>query len=65
VFPRFAHTLMSGDMRMPLGNSWGDTKIVLPEGTFRNVLTGEEVRGGEVGCGEVLRSFPVGLLVKG
>jgi (1->4)-alpha-D-glucan 1-alpha-D-glucosylmutase len=63
VFPRFVHTLMGGEMRMPLGNAWGETKIALPEGEFVNVFTGERVRGGEVQCADVFRSFPVALLV--
>lgn len=63
VFPRFAMTVMDGQMKAPIGNAWGDTRMELPTGSYKNLLTGERVQGGEVKAGEVLRSFPVGLLV--
>lgn len=46
-----------------LGGEWGDTSLKLPEGEWRNVFTGQLVQG-EPGLGELLRAFPVGLLVK-
>jgi (1->4)-alpha-D-glucan 1-alpha-D-glucosylmutase len=63
LFPRFTHTLMNGEMRQPLGNAWGDTKVAIPEGEFRNVLTGETFNGGDAMCAELLRTFPVVLAV--
>ncbi len=69
VTPRFAYTLMNGEMRWPLGESWGDAEIVLPaeatNQTLRNLLTGEVVRVSRehtLSCAEVFRSFPVALL---
>jgi (1->4)-alpha-D-glucan 1-alpha-D-glucosylmutase len=43
---------------------WGDTRLVLPEGAWRNELTGEEVTGGPAQVGRLLASFPVALLVR-
>lgn len=41
-----------------------DAVLPLPEGQWRNCLTGETVRGGEQPVAELLRSFPVALLVR-
>ncbi len=41
---------------------WGDTRVELPEGRFKNVLSGQNVRSGAVG--ELLEQFPVALLVE-
>ena len=66
--PRFAYTLMKGEMRAPLGaDTWGDAAIALPphaSARFQNVLTGETVSAedGRLLCREVFRSFPVALL---
>jgi (1->4)-alpha-D-glucan 1-alpha-D-glucosylmutase len=66
--PRFAYTLMKGEMRPPLEEeAWADASIALPTGAaqeFRNVMTGEIVRAsdGTLLCQEVFRSFPVALL---
>jgi (1->4)-alpha-D-glucan 1-alpha-D-glucosylmutase len=48
-----------------LGGDWGDTALDLPEGRWRNELTGEEIEGGRLSLSEVLGRFPVGLLVRG
>lgn len=45
-----------------LGGAWGDTAVELPEGSWRNVLTGEEIEGGERQLGTLLARFPVALL---
>ena len=52
--------------RWPLktGDSWGGTTIELPEGQWRNILTGDAVAGGRVRVQALLRRFPVALLVK-
>ena len=63
LFPRFTHGLMNGEMRMPLGNVWGDTRITIPQGTYKNVFTGEGISGGDVLCSEALKTFPLMLLV--
>jgi (1->4)-alpha-D-glucan 1-alpha-D-glucosylmutase len=52
VVPRLTFSLTRG---------WGDTRVVLPEGQFVNVLTGDRVQGGSLGA--LLGRFPVALLV--
>jgi (1->4)-alpha-D-glucan 1-alpha-D-glucosylmutase len=48
-----------------LGSSWEDTTVTLPGGTWRNVLTGDEGLSGRVALADLLRRFPVALLVEG
>jgi (1->4)-alpha-D-glucan 1-alpha-D-glucosylmutase len=43
---------------------WGDTAIRVPEGIWRNVLTGERSQGGVTQVAELLRRFPVALLAR-
>ena len=45
-----------------LGGQWQDTVVTLPDGTWRNELTGEQVAGGARRMQDVLRAFPVALL---
>lgn len=42
---------------------WKDHQVVLPEGSFRDLLTGRGWPGGEVNLAELLESLPVALLV--
>jgi (1->4)-alpha-D-glucan 1-alpha-D-glucosylmutase len=65
--PRFAYTLMNGDMSPPLGAEvWQDRAIVVPEaaGEVENVLTGEKIqlRDSRLLCSELFASFPVAVL---
>ncbi|MBV9083856.1 MAG: hypothetical protein JOZ62_14350 [Acidobacteriaceae bacterium] len=52
--------------RLPvtLGGDWQDTRVHLPEGSWRNALSDSIVPGGEMDLGTVLKPFPVALLVK-
>ena len=46
VVPRFACSLMRGDVALPLGNAWKDWSLSLPselQGSYRNIFTGEVV----------------------
>jgi (1->4)-alpha-D-glucan 1-alpha-D-glucosylmutase len=43
---------------------WRDTSIEIPGGRWANLLTGEEMDGGELKIADVLREFPVALLVR-
>jgi (1->4)-alpha-D-glucan 1-alpha-D-glucosylmutase len=43
---------------------WGDTRVLLPDGAWRNELTGEEVAGGPASVGRMLAQFPVALLAR-
>jgi (1->4)-alpha-D-glucan 1-alpha-D-glucosylmutase len=44
---------------------WGASKLALPAGRYRNVLTGDELDGGDVPLARLLAAFPVALLVAG
>jgi (1->4)-alpha-D-glucan 1-alpha-D-glucosylmutase len=48
-----------------LAGDWGDTVLPLPAGTWRNVLTGDVLKGGKRPLPDVLSAFPVALLVRG
>ncbi len=67
VAPRFLGGVVEPG-RLPLGmDVWQDTKLNLPEidGSWTNVLTGETLSGGEtLPMGELLRKFPVALLLR-
>jgi (1->4)-alpha-D-glucan 1-alpha-D-glucosylmutase len=43
-------------------DDWKDTTLTLPEGAWRNVLTGDSLTGGDVAVADVLARFPVALL---
>jgi (1->4)-alpha-D-glucan 1-alpha-D-glucosylmutase len=43
---------------------WGDHTVALPEGTWRDVLSGREVPGGLVPLAQLLEVSPVALLVR-
>jgi len=45
-----------------MGGDWGDTSVVLPEGRWRNELTGETTGGGAVPVSRLSARFPVVLL---
>ncbi|HEX7184673.1 MAG TPA: malto-oligosyltrehalose synthase [Thermoanaerobaculia bacterium] len=47
-----------------LGGDWGETVLDLPEGTWRNELTGEDVPGGERCLAGLLGRFPAALLAR-
>jgi (1->4)-alpha-D-glucan 1-alpha-D-glucosylmutase len=47
---------------LKLAGDWKDTSLELLLGTWRNVLTGEELSGGKVRVADLLRRFPVALL---
>jgi (1->4)-alpha-D-glucan 1-alpha-D-glucosylmutase len=52
--------------RLParLGGAWEGTSVELPEGNWSDRLSGIVVNGGSVAMGELLKVFPVALLVK-
>jgi len=43
---------------------WGDTLLILPGGTFTDVVTGWRFDGGEIPVRELLSRFPVALLLQ-
>src|SRR5204862_3473083 len=38
---------------------WGDTRMELPDGRWRDVLSGRTLRAGPVAVADLLREFPV------
>ena len=54
VVPRLSVTLRA---------RWGDTAVMLPEGEWKNLLSGQRVQGGKVAVEALLRDFPTALLV--
>lgn len=54
--------------RLPLGldaaGGWGDTTVLLPAGTFTDVITGWRFDGGETVVRELLSRYPVALLLR-
>ncbi|HKC18400.1 MAG TPA: malto-oligosyltrehalose synthase, partial [Candidatus Dormibacteraeota bacterium] len=54
--------------RLPagLGGDWGDTEVLLPEGRWTNVLTGDVEAGGRpVSAAALLARFPVAVMTQG
>jgi len=68
--PRFTYSMMGGEERMPIGEAWGATEIVLPPISpgppMKNLLTGEILPAGQqtLLCHEVFASFPLALLLR-
>jgi (1->4)-alpha-D-glucan 1-alpha-D-glucosylmutase len=47
-----------------LGGGFGSTTVELPSGSWKNLLTGEAVNGGDMRVQNLLQKFPVALLQK-
>ncbi len=47
-----------------LGASWAGTTLQLPQGFWKNRLTGDEVQGGRLRIEALLERFPVALMTK-
>jgi len=52
--------------RLPqtLAEQWGDTTMELPQGSWTNRMDGRVISGGRVALADLLREFPVALLVR-
>jgi (1->4)-alpha-D-glucan 1-alpha-D-glucosylmutase len=65
--PRFACSLMRGEVALPLGAVWKDWSLSLPSelhGRYRNIFTGETLTAeGPLPLAEVFASFPAAVLV--
>jgi maltooligosyltrehalose synthase len=46
------------------GGAWRRAKLALPDGRWKNRLTGAIAEGGNIEIGELLRAFPVALLTQ-
>jgi (1->4)-alpha-D-glucan 1-alpha-D-glucosylmutase len=49
---------------MKLASKWGDTTLKVPDGNWKNELSGLNFVGGEIKASDLLDTFPVALLVK-
>ena len=47
-----------------LEKNWANTRITIPAGRWHHLLTGDEIRGGYMNIEDLLKRFPVALLVK-
>ena len=47
-----------------LNGEWGDTTLEVPDGAWRNALTGDDVDGHVTRMADVLARFPVALLTR-
>ncbi len=65
VAPRLAGAVTAGATRPATGGTWAGTAVVLPAGTWTDLLTGETREGGEAPLDEVLAALPVALLRRG
>jgi (1->4)-alpha-D-glucan 1-alpha-D-glucosylmutase len=51
-------------LTLKLDGAWKDTVVSLPEGRWRNHLTGVDLDGGTISVRGLLKDFPVALLVR-
>jgi (1->4)-alpha-D-glucan 1-alpha-D-glucosylmutase len=51
-------------LTLKLDGAWKDTVVTLPEGRWRNHLTGVDLEGGTISVRGLLKDFPVALLVR-
>jgi (1->4)-alpha-D-glucan 1-alpha-D-glucosylmutase len=51
-------------LTMKLGGAWRRTMVTLPDGRWRDRLTNRAFDGGKVAVDELLKDFPVALLVR-
>ncbi|MGQ4274714.1 malto-oligosyltrehalose synthase [Terrihabitans sp. B22-R8] len=63
--PRLVASLVEGETVSLSPDAWADTRLTLPQGTWRDVLSGEERSGGSaVAAAELFAGFPVAVLRK-
>jgi (1->4)-alpha-D-glucan 1-alpha-D-glucosylmutase len=64
VAPRLFSGLMKEADVAPTGEAiWRESRLVLPQGEYTDVLTARKIAGGERPMKEILADFPVALLV--
>jgi (1->4)-alpha-D-glucan 1-alpha-D-glucosylmutase len=51
-------------IRLIRAGGWRGTEVVLPDGEWRNELTGQRVDGGAVGVAALLGRFPAALMTR-
>jgi (1->4)-alpha-D-glucan 1-alpha-D-glucosylmutase len=63
VAPRLLVSLMGESDPLPTGRRvWRESRLVLPEGDYVDVMTGRSIAGGARPVAEILADFPVALL---
>jgi (1->4)-alpha-D-glucan 1-alpha-D-glucosylmutase len=64
VVPRLWAGLTDGDNLSMNAAMWGDTTLALPEGKWRNVITGDEIEtgGNPTGIGDLMGTIPFAVL---
>ncbi|WP_232831050.1 malto-oligosyltrehalose synthase [Peristeroidobacter agariperforans] len=69
IVPRWSARLMGGEMRLPVGEIWGDTRVLLgdaADGDLRDVLTEQVARAtgddGALRLADVLSTVPLAVL---
>jgi (1->4)-alpha-D-glucan 1-alpha-D-glucosylmutase len=45
-------------------DGWGDDRVELPAGSWRELLTGREFEGGSTALADLLADWPVALLIR-
>jgi (1->4)-alpha-D-glucan 1-alpha-D-glucosylmutase len=67
VAPRLFANLVPADNLLPVGAVWGEARLGLPAGRYRDVLTDREIdaSGGSVALSILLSDFSVALLESG
>ena len=56
--------VMAGKQPWAIGAAWKDRTLPFPNGTFRDVLTGQTVEGGTLALETLLKVLPVALLLR-
>ena len=61
--PRLPYTLCGGHAEKRIADCWGDTRLIVPAGRYRNVFTSELLEtSGALPCEALFAHYPVALL---
>ncbi len=63
IAPRLPRTLTRGQRPFPLGDTWGDARIEIGEGSWNSAFTNERFEGASLALRDVFATFPVAWLV--
>jgi (1->4)-alpha-D-glucan 1-alpha-D-glucosylmutase len=64
IAPRLFSSMMEDSDRYPAGEKvWKESRLVLPQGEYTDVMTGRTIAGGPQRVADLLAEFPVALLV--
>lgn len=70
IAPRLVVGMLNGELTMPLGDTWADTRLVLPDALqgnrLQNIFTGEAIEGQpHIELSQLLAGWPVAMLAAG